>query len=61
MSALVPVSLHLSKAQVRKAAQGRPIQISADNLHEVIFVFEIVLVNRKFEIKGQLSDQMWKR
>jgi len=32
MSSLVPVSLHLSKAQVCKAAQGRPIQISAANL-----------------------------
>ena len=34
MSDFIPVKLHLSKHQVRKAVRGHPIQISAANLHK---------------------------
>jgi hypothetical protein len=47
MSSLVPVNLHLSKHQVRKAAQGRPIQISAENLHKGTHTIHVHPENHK--------------
>jgi hypothetical protein len=55
MSALVPVSLHLSKAQVRKAAQGRPIQISAANLHKGTHTIHVHPENHKKIQKAKRS------
>ena len=57
MSALVPVSLHLSKAQVRKAAQGRPIQISAANLHKGTHTIHVHPENHKKIQKAKRANK----
>jgi hypothetical protein len=47
MSSLVPVIIHLSKAQVLKEAQGRPIQINAANLHKGTHTIHVHPENHK--------------
>ncbi len=47
MSSLMPVSVHLSKHQVRKAATGHPIQISAENLHKATHTLHVHPENHK--------------
>ena len=57
MSSLVPVSLHLSKAQVRKAAQDRPIQISAANLHKGTHTIHVHPENHKKIQKAKKANK----
>jgi len=57
MSALVPVSIHLSKAQVLKAAQGRPIQIRASNLHKGTHTIHVHPENHKKIQKAKRANK----
>jgi hypothetical protein len=47
MDDLIPVGLHLSKAQARRAARGHPVQISYANLSKKTQSFRVNALNHK--------------